>query len=235
LISAVHFVFRKSIISLTAVMYVQRNTLQNCIYKYAEELPAASETDLSEEESLWMELMVMIDRGHFSEDDVTIDMFQSATVQNGNFPIKCKHEPRGQKEDCWVLVAERRSAGADAGQHDLWLHCAAALARVRWTSPVNGQRNQFKLIVGSGQRLNAVQTHFGSTVFNEGKWEFEEHSTSADVDIVPAMLRADMDGQMVFKPDMVTPIHCAVCTCVEMEVPGEECIYVPCLKLGSHG
>jgi hypothetical protein len=56
-----------------------------------------------------------------------------------------------------------------------------------------------------------------------------------DVDIVPAMLRADMEGQLIFKPGMVAPIRCAVCTCLQMEMPEEESIYIPCLKLGRHG
>jgi hypothetical protein len=109
------------------------------------------------------------------------------------------------------------------------------MARVSWISPKDERRKQLKVIVGSGQRLNAVQTSFGSTVFNEGKWEFEEDSTNFDVDMNPSMLRADMEGQLVFKANMVTPMHCAVCTCLEMEVPGEESIYIPCSKLGSHG
>jgi hypothetical protein len=55
----------------------------------------------------------------------------------------------------------------------------------------NGYRKQLKLILGSGQRLNAVQNNFGSTVFHERMWEFEEHSGSFDVDVIPSMLRAD--------------------------------------------
>jgi hypothetical protein len=190
---------------------------------------------LTEEERLWLELMEMIDQGKFGEDKVTVDMFKTATVQHGRFPIKCRPERRGEKEDCWVLVAERRVGGTGAGQHDLWLHCAIALARVSWISSHDEDRKQLKLILGSGQRLNAVQTNFGSTVFNEGKWEFEEHSGSDDVDISPSMLRADMEGQLVFKPNMVTPLNCAVCTCLEMEVQGEESIYIPCMKIGNHG
>jgi hypothetical protein len=220
---------------ITSVMFVQRNNLQNCIYKYAEELPEVPEAALSDEEKLWMELKVMINQGDFGEEDVTIDMFKTATVQNGSFSIKCKKEYRGEREDCWVLVAEIRAEGTDTGQHDLWMHCALALARVSWTSPKDGYRKQLKLIVGSGQRLNVVQTSFGGSVFNEGKWEFEEDSSDADVDIVPSMLRADMEGQVMFKANMVTPLRCAVCTCLEMEVPGEESIYIPCSKLGSHG
>jgi hypothetical protein len=214
---------------------LQRNDLQNCIYQYAEELPEVPQAALTEEERLWLELMGMIDEGKFGEDKVIIDMFKAATVQNGRFPIKCRRPRRGEKEDCWVLVAERRMEGTDAGQHDLWLHCATALARVRWTSSHDENPKQLKMILGTGQRLNAVQTDFGSTVFQEGKWEFEEHSGSADVDIIPSMLRADMEGRLVFKPNMVTPLNCAVCPCLEMEVPGEESIYIPCSKLGGHG
>jgi hypothetical protein len=44
---------------------------------------------------------------------------------------------------------------------------------------------------------------------------------------------ADMEAQFVFKPNMLTPLNCAVCTCLEMEVPGEETIYIPCPRLCS--
>jgi hypothetical protein len=75
---------------LTSVLLVQRNNLQNCIYKYAEELPEVPEAAPSEEESLRMKLMTMIDEGEFGEENVRIDMFKAATVQNGSFTIKCK-------------------------------------------------------------------------------------------------------------------------------------------------
>jgi hypothetical protein len=107
------------------------------------------------------------------------------------------------------------------------MHSALALARVIWISPKDGYRKQLKVIVGSGERLNAVHTSFGSTVFIEGKWEFEEDSSYVDVDIVPSTLRADMEGQLMFKANTVTPFHCAVCTCLEIEVPGEEAYVYP--------
>ncbi len=215
--------------------FVQRNTIQNSIHNYAEELPNVPEAVVSEDEKMWKELMGMIDEGNFGEEDVKIDMFKAATVQNGRFPIKCRRQRRCEKEDCWVLVAERRIERDDTGQHDLWMHCARDLVRLKWVSPLDGHQLQLKLILGSGQRLNVLQTIFGSTVYNEGKWEFEVNSTTADVDIIPSMLRAEMESPNVFKPHMVTPIRCAVCTCLEMEVPGEESIYIPCLKIGRHG
>jgi hypothetical protein len=148
---------------------MQRVTIQNAIYEYAEEVPAYPATDLSEEESLWLELMVMIDEGHFSEEKVKIHMFGSATVQNGRFSIKCKRPRRGEKGDCWVLIAERRAQDNGAGQHDLWMHCAVALTRITWFCAQDHRQKQLKLIFGSGQRLVAVQTKFGNTMFNEGK------------------------------------------------------------------
>jgi hypothetical protein len=35
-----------------------------------------------------MELMKVFDEGDYVEDNVSIDMFKAATVQNGRFPIK---------------------------------------------------------------------------------------------------------------------------------------------------
>jgi hypothetical protein len=118
-------------------------------------------------------------------------MFKAATVQNGRFPIKRRRQCGVEKEDCWVLVAERTVAETDAGQHDLWMHCDAALARVSCMCSHDGYRKQLKLILGSVQRLNAVQNNFGSTAFNERMWDFEEHSGSFEVDVIPSMLRAD--------------------------------------------
>jgi hypothetical protein len=221
--------------SHTWAVFVQRNAIQNSIHHYAEELPEEEEADRSEDELMWKELMLMIDEGEFGEENVRIDMFNGAIVQNGRFPIKSRRQRRCEKEDCWVLIAERRTERDDMGEHDLWMHCAQNLIRLKWVSPRDGHQRQLKLILGSGQRLSILQTRFGSTVYNEGKWESEEESTAADVDIIPAMLRAEMEGQNVFKPCMVTPVRCAVCTCIEMEVPGEESIYIPCLKIGRHG
>lgn len=218
--------------------FLQRNQLSIGIHRYAAELGDIPEADRSEEERLVKELQNMIDEGQFTDGHVRVDLFTAASVQNGRFPIKRKRAMRSQKEDCWVLIAEERAEGVidDAGKHDLWMQCVQDLVKVQWMSAAAGVRKELKLVLGDGQLLSIVDTRFGNTTYNEGKWETEEDSTEADVEVVPSLLRPDMHGEAVHKPNMISPLRCAVCTCLEISLPElNEVLYVPCMKIGKHG
>jgi hypothetical protein len=83
-----------------------------------------------------------------------------------------------------------------------------------------------------------VATSFGDTLFQEGQFESVEGSTDTDVDIVPSLLRIDMDNAAVGqKVNMISPVRCAVCTCMEMSLPeshNDRVLFVPCMKIGRH-
>jgi hypothetical protein len=218
--------------------HMQRNEVSVGIHQYATELENIPEDDRSHEEECFMELQEMIDAGDFSDGDVRVDKFTAASVQNGRFPVKRKRTMRCQKEDCWVLVAEERAGGVidDVGKHDLWMLCVCDLVKVQWVSNKFQARKELKLLIGTGQQLAVVDTPFGNTVYNEGKFEWLEGSTDADVDVIPSLLRTDLEnGAAGQKLNMVTPARCAVCTCMEMTLPQLEVLYVPCMKLGQHG
>jgi hypothetical protein len=219
---------------------VQRNQISLGIHQYATEMGNIQEERRSEEENCFMELRKMIDEGHFFEVDIQVDIFTAASVQSGRFPIKSHRPMRCQKEDCWVLVAEERMGGAvdDVGKHDLWILCARDLVEVHWFSQRAQERRELKLVIGMGQQVSVVATSFGETSFQEGKLESVEGSTDADVDIVPSLLRPDTHNAFAGqKPNMISPVRCTVCTCMEMSLPelGDDCVlFVPCLKIGRH-
>jgi hypothetical protein len=98
-------------------------------------------------------------------------------------------------------------------------------------------RKELKLIIGDGQLLSIVDTKFGNTRLNQGNFESEEGSTAEEVEVIPSLLRSDLSaGAAGTKSDMVTPVHCAVCTCMEMTLPAvHDVLYAPCLKIGKHG
>jgi hypothetical protein len=218
---------------------VQRNQVSLGIHQYATELGNILEESRSEEENSFLELRKIIDEGQFGDEQVQVYVFTAASVQHGRFPIKKKREMRCQREDCWVLIAEKRVGGViDDGKHDLWMLCASYLIKVQWFSGWAQARRELKLIIGSGQQLSIVATSFGDTSFQEGQFESVEGSTDEDVDIVPSLLRLDMDNAAVCqKANMISPVRCAVCTCMEMSLPeskDERVLFVPCMKIGRH-
>jgi hypothetical protein len=194
--------------------------------------------DMIEEERPMTELKQMINGGRFVDGLVKIDLFTAASVRNGRFPIKRKRAVRCKKEDCWVLFAEERAGEDDyAGMYDLWMSCARHLVKLQWRSEFDQEFKELKLVLGDGHLLSIVHTKLGNTSYNMGKLEFEEGSTAYDVGVLPSLLRKDMDaGAAGEKINMVAPVRCAVCTCLEMSLPEmNDVLYIPCLKLGNHG
>jgi hypothetical protein len=218
---------------------LQRSRVRNGMERYASELRDIPEDDRSEEEQSMLELKDMISEGHFSDECVKVDLLTAASEQNGRLTIKGKRAMRCQEEDCWVLIAEERAGGHidDAGMHDLWMLCARALVKVQWLSVHTQMRKELKLIIGDGQLLSIVDTKFGNTRYNEGYFESEEGSTAKKVQVIPSLMRPDLSGGAAgTKSDMVTPLRCAVCTCVEMTLPAiHDVLYIPCLKICKHG
>jgi hypothetical protein len=116
--------------------FVQRIQVSIGIHQYATELGNILEEGRSEEENSFIELRKIIVEGQFGDEQVQVDAFTAASVQNGRIPIKKMREMRCQREDCWILIAEKRVGGMidDVGKHDLWMLCASYLIKVHWYS-----------------------------------------------------------------------------------------------------
>jgi hypothetical protein len=207
-------------LTLTSTL-VQRVQLSNSIHEYATELGIIAEEERSDEENGFFELRDMIDEGQFGDDDVKVELFTAASVEDGRF-----------------LVAERRAQEQrdDFGVHDMWMLCARQLVKVQWNSHLLQKRMQLKLVLGEGWLLSIVDTPFGDTVYNEGKLESVEDSTDEDVDIIPSMMRPLTGPNALHKPIMVAPARGAICTCMELRLADDDdLLYIPCMKIGRHG